>query len=279
VEQAYYMSLMEPAIRAYLSKMRDEAAITIKTGYTDSASTYAELHPSISFSAYVPPAPKKKAKVERTRFRESTHTFRQKSGAAPTAADTTATEQTAAPAPAASKPAATKKTDKNAETATEKPGKKEKIRFGQAPRETLPTATTNSSTVNAGALPETASTADEPANPLEPTRPDKKTRFSERAREEKKTKPAGTAADASAPAPPDAGEVADRQVQSAPLGLGGSSTPTKKKKTSATETDKTRLSDKKKNADDSTQQAPQQPTPIPPVAGAPAPAPTSAPPQ
>jgi peptidyl-prolyl cis-trans isomerase SurA len=268
VEQAYYMSLMEPAIRAYLSKMRDEDAITIKQGYTDSAATYAELHPSISFSAYVPPAPKKKAKVERTRFRESTHTFRQKSGAAPSAADTTATEPTAVAAPAAAK-----KNNKNAETATEKPGKKEKIRFGQAPRETLPTATTNSSTENAGALPETASNADEPANPLEPARPDKKTRFSERAREEKKAKPAGTPADASAPAPPDAGEVADRQVQSAPLGLGDSSTTGKKKKASATETEKTRLSSKKKNADDSTPQAAQEPTPIPPVAGAPAPAP------
>ncbi len=56
------MSRMEPAIRDYLSKMRDEAFIYIKQGYTDSAATYLELHPSISFSAYVPPAPKKKAR-------------------------------------------------------------------------------------------------------------------------------------------------------------------------------------------------------------------------
>ena len=75
VEEAYYMSRMEPAIRDYLSKMRDEDFIYIKQGYTDSAATDLELHPSISFSAYVPPAPKKKAKVERTRFRESTHTL------------------------------------------------------------------------------------------------------------------------------------------------------------------------------------------------------------
>ena len=75
VEQAYYMSRMEPAIRAYLTKMRDEAFIEIKQGYVDTGATPAELHPSISFSAYVPPAPKKKAKVERTRFRESTAYF------------------------------------------------------------------------------------------------------------------------------------------------------------------------------------------------------------
>ena len=63
--------------------MRDEAFIQIKQGYSDSGATPGELHSSISFSQYVPPAPKKKGKVERTRFRESTHTYRQKPGAAP----------------------------------------------------------------------------------------------------------------------------------------------------------------------------------------------------
>ena len=81
------MSLMEPAIRAYLSKMRDESFIQIKQGYDDTAATYAELHQSISFSAYVPPAPKKKGKVERTRFRESTHTFRTNGWGCTTARD------------------------------------------------------------------------------------------------------------------------------------------------------------------------------------------------
>ncbi len=33
VEQAYYMSLMDPAIRDYLNQMRDEAFIQIKQGY------------------------------------------------------------------------------------------------------------------------------------------------------------------------------------------------------------------------------------------------------
>jgi peptidyl-prolyl cis-trans isomerase SurA len=266
VEQAYYMSRMEPAIRDYLSTMRDEAAIFIKPGYTDSGATEAELHPSISFSAYVPPAPKKKAKVERTRFHESTHTFRQKSGAAPPAAADAApapTEQASAAAPA----------KKGVAPASEKPGKREKIRFGQAPRETLPTATTNTSTENAGALPETASNADQPVNPLEPTAPDKKTRFSDRAKETKKVKASGSPSDATAPAPPDAAEVADQQTQSAPLGLSGATTNAKKKKTATTAAEKTRLSSKKKTASDTTQAAPQQPTPIPPVPGAPAPAP------
>ena len=227
VEQAYYMSQMEPAIRAYLTKMREEAFIDIKPGYVDTGASPNETKPI--YSAYVPPAPKKKAKVERTRFRESTRTFRQKSGAGAAAAQ---------PPPATSKTAEKKsRKERKAEARTEKPGKKEKIRYGQAPRETLPTATTNSATENAGALPESASNTEQPANPLEPTRPTQKTRFSARARTEKKARKGRNTAqgDALAPAPPNAAEVADRETQSAPLGLSGQ-TPTnnKKKKAAAT---------------------------------------------
>ena len=86
VENDFYMSRMEPAIRAYLTKLREDAFIDIKPGYTDSGASPNETKPV--YSAYVPPAPKKKAKVERTRYRETEHTFRQKS------------PQAAAPAPA-----------------------------------------------------------------------------------------------------------------------------------------------------------------------------------
>jgi peptidyl-prolyl cis-trans isomerase SurA len=269
VEEAYYTSKMEPAIREYLAKMRDDAFIWIKQGYSDSAATPAELHSSISFSTYVPPSAKKKGKVERTRFRESTHTFRQKGGAAAPdqAAATPPADQAAAPAQQTA--ASSKKQNNNTQEATEKPGKKEKIRFGQAPRETLPTATKNTATENAGALPETASNADEPANPLEPTAPTRKTRFSERARESK-TKTSSVTGASSTPAP-DAGEVADRQEQSAPLEQGGNtSTPAKKKKAAPATSEKTRMSQEPKKPADST--PPAQPTPIPPVPGAPAPA-------
>ncbi len=273
VEQAYYMGKMDPAIREYLSKMRNEAFIQIKQGYTDSAATYAELHPSIAFSAYTPPSPKKKAKEERTRFRESTHAFRQKSGAAAPASDET---QADTQAPAAI-PVSTKK-HKKEQLGEEKPGKREKIRYGQAPRETLPTAARNTSTEDAGAVPpeaastpaETASNAEQPANPLEPTAPTKRTRFSERAKEKKpKTNP-GAQGNPNSPSAPDAAEVADRQTQSAPLGLNGTTTQSKKKKKASERTaEKTRMAQQKKNPDD---QAPApQPTPIPQVQGAPAP--------
>ena len=264
VEQAYYVSQMEPAIRTYLNEMRDEAFIQIKKGYVDAGATPAELQSSISFSAYVPPAPKKKAKVERTRFRESTHAFRQKSEPAATAADQPPPTTAAAP-----KNKKKNKKEKKEEAGVEKPGKREKIRFGQAPRETLPQASANSTTENAGALPETAANADQPANPLEPTAPTDKTRFSDRARV-KKTKQAEAPVDSNAPLPPTSAEVADQQTQSAPLGLNGD-TATKKKKHAAESEEKTRFSEKKKNPADSEPKQVQQPTPIPPVAGAPAP--------
>ncbi len=267
VEEAYYMSKMEPAIRDYESKMRDEAFIQIKQGYTDSSATPAELHSSISFSAYTPPAPKKKAKVERTRFRESTHTFRQKGGGAAPAAAAPPPEPAA---PVAAAAPATSKKNKNTEQAAEKPGKREKIRYGQAPRETLPTATANSATENAGALPETASNTDQPSNPLEPQAPTKKTRFSEHAKEPKSKVGASPAA-TTTPAP-DAGEVADRQAQSSPLGLQGDATNKKKKKAAPTTAEKTRMSEEKKKKPEETTKPPVQQTPIPPVPGAPGPA-------
>ena len=268
VEEALYESRMEPAIRAYLTKMREDAFIDIKPGYVDTGASPNETKPI--YSAYVPPAPKKKPKVERTRFRESTHTFRQKSPSAePTAAPPA--EQAAA-TPNTSK----KKKGKTTEEASEKPGKKEKIRFGQAPRETLPTAQKDTETENAGALPETADNSQAPANPLEAAPPTQKTRFSARAREAKKPKTNAPTADSQAPPAPDAAEVADRATQSAPLGLSGDTSKKKKKKTATTTTEKTRYSEDKKKPSDTTTPAP-QPTPIAPVPGAPAPSQTQAP--
>ncbi|MGB7547342.1 MAG: peptidylprolyl isomerase [Terracidiphilus sp.] len=79
VEQAYYMSKMEPAMRDYLTKMRDDAYLEIKPGYVDTGASPNKRVFPIAYSAYTPPAPKKKKKVERTRFRETARTFRQKS--------------------------------------------------------------------------------------------------------------------------------------------------------------------------------------------------------
>ncbi|HUB29125.1 MAG TPA: peptidylprolyl isomerase [Terracidiphilus sp.] len=254
VEQNYYMSRMEPKIREYLTTMRDDASIDIKPGYVDTgASPNKQIYP-ISYSAYAPPSSKKKRKIERTRFRETTRGFRQKSKPSQVAS----TEE--APVPETGKKASGAPT-------TEKPGKKEKIRFGKAPTKTLP-ATPAMQTEDAGAGTQTASNGNEPANPLESQPAQKKTRFSDRARQPKQPKGARAKQNsAMTPQAPDAAEVADRQTQSGSLGLGGDASNKKKKGTATGE--KTRMSDRKKSADQNAQ--PVQPTPMPPVAGAPAP--------
>lgn len=257
VEQNYYMGKMEPAIRAYLTKMREEAFIDIKPGYKDTGASPHETKPV--YSAYVPPSPKKRKKVERTRFRETARGFRQKSSA-PKLEETSV--ETTAPA-----------TKKKSEQTSLKAGKKEKIRFGKAPQQTLPNAAA-AETENAGALPQAAS-ADEPQNPLEAAPLEKKTRFSERARLPKQKKSATPKADPMAPEAPDQSEVADRQTQNTPLGLNGD-TASKKKKKHTTTGDKTRMSERKKDDKSETtgdQPLGSAPAQTPPTAPAPAPAP------
>jgi peptidyl-prolyl cis-trans isomerase SurA len=256
VEQNYYMSKMEPAIREYLTKMRDDSYIEIKSGYVDTGASPNKLVVPISYSTYTPPATKKKNKVERTRFRETTH-YREKS---PSAAVATTTQTAAA-----------KTTITATATTPLKPGKKEKIRYGKAPQKTLPDSPAMQ-TEDAGALSQTASNANEPANPLEATeKPAQKTRYSERAKQPKepKGKAKQETKQAMTPQAPDAGEVADRQTQSAALGLNGDASSKKKKKDTTTG-EKTRYSERAKEPG-KPEEAP-TPTPITPVPGAPAPA-------
>ena len=281
VEQDYYASKMEPAIRDYLTKMREDAYIDIGQGFTDSGASANKRVNPIAYSAYTPPQPKKKKKVERTRFRENTH-FRSKTAMPGTAAAASSAETPAAPEAAASTQTASVHT---AAPATQKPGKKEKIRYGQAPTKTLPNAAAATPTEDAGATGQTAgqgaqvAQADLPAEPVAPE--PKKTRYSDRARLPKGSKQQPKAEKPSYPAQnpalaPDAGEVADRQTQSTALGLNGDTTK-KKKKQQTTSAEKTRLQDKKKSDQPQEQSAPVQPTPIPAVPGAPAAAPAPAP--
>ena len=255
VEQSYYESRMMPAMRDYLTEMREDAYIELKPGYTDTGASPKEIKPI--YSAYTPPTTKKKKKVERTRFRETTHSFRQTS---------------AQPAASAVTPTATKK---NVSATVEKPGKKEKIRYGQAPSKTLPSAQ-STAIEDAGATAPSAnaaaSAAAEPENPLEAgAKQAPKTRYSARAKTEKKAKSTGPGIDPRAAPAPDAAEVADKQQQAAPLGLGGDTSNNKKKKKTATTTgDKTRLTDEKKKPADATPDS--TTTPAAPAAQTPPPA-------
>jgi peptidyl-prolyl cis-trans isomerase SurA len=262
VEEAFYASRMEPAMREYLTQMREEAYIDIKPGYTDTGASPKEIKPV--WSAYTPPSPKKKKKVERTRFRESTRTFRQKT---PQAAVEPAVATTQAGK-------SNKKGVKPVNLETMKPGKREKIRYGQAPTKTLPTGP-QTKTEDAGAVQQAQAATPEPVNPLEAsTAPEKKTRFAERAKQPKQAKANsnGPKVDKEAPPPPDAAEVADRQAQAAPLGLSGDTSAKKKTKKSTTVGEKTRLTDKNKKPD-APAQTPADTTPAPAPQTPPAPAP------
>jgi peptidyl-prolyl cis-trans isomerase SurA len=158
VQQNFFAERMEPAMRGYLTTMREQAFIDIKPGYTDTGASAKQTKPI--YSAYTPPAPKKKKKVERTRFRESTRTFRQKTSQA------AAVPEAAAPAASAVAPAGKSKKNKSSDLASMKPGKREKIRYGKAPTQTLPSAP-QSPTEDAGAGEPAAAASPEPVNPLE----------------------------------------------------------------------------------------------------------------
>jgi peptidyl-prolyl cis-trans isomerase SurA len=258
VEEAAFMGRMQPALRAYLAQLRGDAYIDIRPGYIDTAAVHNPVKPL--YSAFTPPAPKKKVHFQRTRY-TGAHRGRHAGTAA-----TTDTANTGAPAPTAdaagttggdSGAANTKATETGTTTAlagnkppaaaprVEKPGKKEKIRFGQAPREALPPAqqpnngpeqngpeqaaaegsatgaetqvATNAS--SSGDIPTEAAAA-----PVE-----RKTRFADRARQpkSKKVKTADQVENERVEqVTPD--ETAAQKTQSAPLGLAGD-TATKRK--------------------------------------------------
>jgi peptidyl-prolyl cis-trans isomerase SurA len=143
IQEQIGMTKMEPAMRDYLAKLRDEAAIQVKAPYSDSGATANEI--KFIQGAYTPPQPKKKKHVERTRFRQKPVRKEKQTAtnAAPPAGVPTldqVNKQKAAPVQVASV---------SPSPGTQKPGKKEKIRFGQAPRETLPAGNTRE--VDAGA--------------------------------------------------------------------------------------------------------------------------------
>ncbi|MGI8770268.1 MAG: peptidyl-prolyl cis-trans isomerase [Acidobacteriaceae bacterium] len=273
VEEAAFMSRMQPQLRLYLTQLRQQAYIDYRPGYVDSAATSDSVKPL--YSAYIPPAPKKKAKLQRTRYRATGHTYRNKSKAGATATAAGATTQVATTAP----------------TATQKPGKKEKVRYGQAPREALPAAATPTVQTAEGAqtgiatgagaagtgaagsdgqvarnvAPDISTNADVPTQAA----PVAKTRFADRARipKPKKVKSADQAETENVEKI-STDEVEAQKTQSAPLGLAGDTLHPKKAKTKG---EKTRYAD---NAG----KKPEAPAPPPSSTPSPLATPGSAPP-
>jgi peptidyl-prolyl cis-trans isomerase SurA len=254
VEEALFLEHMQPKLREYLTKLREEAFIQIKQGSVDSGASGNEM--KLSYSAYTPPAPKKKKKFARARFRGKTPVTPVQTAYAPAAATpatgtapATGAAPSTAPATVAATPAASSKPAANTQQASngvEKPGKREKIRFGQAPRESLPT-----SQVATAAPPDNTPTVTTPetryVNPdgsvsgAAPITLERKTRLSARppVHKVKKTKSADGTDDQ-----PTADELAAQKVQQAPLDL---SDPNAKKPKQKGE--KTRYSAKPKQED------------------------------
>ena len=300
VEEALFLERMQPKLREYLTKLREEAAIDIYHG-TDTGASGNEMH--LTYSAYTPPPPKKKKKFARTRFRgRAPVQTAQAAPAAPTGAPAAtagapaaaaagpvapatpagSTASTAAAAPAsAAKPATTQQ----ASNSVEKPGKREKIRFGQAPRESLP-----SSQVATAVAPDSGPSVTTPetryVNPdgtvsgTVTDTPEKKTRLSSRPVVHKTKAQKSKSTDATDQ--PTADDLATQKVQNAPLDLSDPNAK-KPKPTGA----KSRLSDKPKEPDQTPapylghpDQNPPQAAPAPsqnPVPGAPAAGPSGNP--
>jgi peptidyl-prolyl cis-trans isomerase SurA len=268
VEEAAFMSRMQPALRSYLSTLREQAYVDVRPGFQDAGAASNTVKPHIAYSAYVQPGKKKdKKKVVRTRFNETRHTFRNKSGstqqtaskssgsaAAPTAAPTTAPAAATTPAPA---PAPSSSSNVAANVPSSKPVKKQKVRFGQAPTGTLDNAPGNT-TAPAPATPaetQVASNGNSVSSNITGSGIDEntatavkkqKTRFSARTGKQPKGETQDQLENQSQGQATDE-EKATQQTQAAPLGLGGD-TATKKKPAKVKSDQKTRYAEKPKAA-------------------------------
>ncbi|MEG9432153.1 peptidylprolyl isomerase [Terriglobus sp. ADX1] len=221
VQNAMYQEAIQPALRAYLTKLREEAYLDVRQGFVDSGASAKQTKPV--FSAYVPPAPKKK-QVEKQRMDE-----RKRAQVLATATP------------------ATQELDKNGKP---KKIKREKIRYGQAPRTALPEGTADGDAANAAtsaAAPGQAiSPLQESTNTVAANAPDetdpmapkadkqKKTRYASREVEVKQKKANVQKAKVlekvkATPVAATSVEKQDKSVQSNALGLNGSTADKKKK--------------------------------------------------
>jgi peptidyl-prolyl cis-trans isomerase SurA len=246
IQERMYMDQMQPALRVYLTKLRGDAYIDMQPGFVDSGATGNES--KLINTAYVPPPVKKKVEKAKSRFTPAPAKAVVASpdttgGRTITGTDADATPVTAHAAPPATATATDPNTGLARLAATKTVNgkvtkvKKEKIRFGQAPRNALPgggdateaavvtpaSGSAAPATEVASASPESANLAD---NPLTPKAPElKKTRFSARAAEEKAKKANTLSAKAkekilAKPLPASSEEKATEKIQAAPLSVG-----------------------------------------------------------
>ena len=271
VQQAMYEEAIQPALRTYLTKLRENAYIDVAPGFVDTGASPKQTKPVFQGAA---PLPTKK-KQNKSRIDQR--------AAAVAPAGTKSADGTTKPATPAAKPASTAQPAATLmANGKHKKIRREKIRFGQAPQNSLPEAPEETLTPGAdqgaGAASasqpapgtaivpadnsNTVAANEEPAATPAPER--KKTRYTSRQasmEQEKaanKIKKAKSKAAAVAPKPT-AEESVTEKVQAAPLGLNGD-TASKKKKAKVKGAPKERIQEK---APEPPKPAP-EPTPIPP---------------
>jgi len=259
LQEAMYSEQIQPALRAYLTKLREDAYVDIKAGFVDSGASPKQTKPV--FTAYAPPVVKKKKVQEKKRFERPGRFAAPKEetvkAPAPVAATPAVASDGSTPVTTGSATAGKTRESSVKEAKVVKPKKikREKVRFGQAPRTSLPESTSETAIVGGdsgdGAVPAvlapgtsmttpaTSTTQSAPAAELDPFGPktaeQKKTRFSARAKEQKVAKESVKIAKAkekaaALPPPVTTEEKLAQQTQAAPLGLSGDTAKKVKKR-------------------------------------------------
>jgi peptidyl-prolyl cis-trans isomerase SurA len=247
VQEALYFQQLQPALRAYLTKARGDAYTEIAPGFVDTGAPTKKTTTQIAYTSYKAPPLKKKVKAKQRLEQEKANRAQ---------AELAAARERVAEKEAAH---AAKVDEKNGKpvTAVYKPKKihREKIRYGEAPEQSLPNGTAETAAGGSIGAPitgqapgvamapnesittiTTGTGADEDnADPFaSKTGPQKKVRFSsfEAQAEEKSAKEHLTKAEAKAetrPLPTTPTENADEKLRAQPLGLNGDTVAKKKK--------------------------------------------------
>ena len=135
VQNAMYQDQIQPALRAYLTKLRVDSYVDVRPGFTDTGASPKQTKPV--FTAYTAPQPKKKTENKRRLIAARDRARLQNAGL-------TAKGNTV-------QPLANVQLDKHGKP---KKVKREKVRFGQAPREALPDENSDTATATAAGTKE-----------------------------------------------------------------------------------------------------------------------------
>ena len=245
VQEALYMTALQPALRAYLTKARDEAYVDVKPGFVDTGSNHATGKPL--FTTYTPPPVKKK--VVKHQAAEQARAIKAQQKLADAREKVAEKNSQKASAQAVKSGGTVQNTSKPVK---QPKIRREKVRYGQAPRNALPPGLSDQAETVAnpplvGQAPGAAMGSLEPTtiistgtgsdndDPLAPkAAPTRKTRIGGRHTEEteKHAEVVLAKAEVKAAARPlkaTSTETADERQQAAPLGLNGDTVKKKPK--------------------------------------------------